>query len=84
MPRIARIVITPKEGVLDPQGETIQRSLEALGYTGIGEVRMGKYLEIRFDDESGPPSETKIQEMCDRLLANPVVADYRIELDKSS
>jgi phosphoribosylformylglycinamidine synthase len=79
MSNVARIVITPKEGVLDPQGKTVQRSLQALGYEGIEEVRMGKFVEIRFD-ASDPPSEIKIREMCDRLLANPVVEEYRIEL----
>lgn len=80
MPKTARIVITPKQGVLDPQGKTIQKALESLGYKGIGDVRMGKYLEIRFAEGTPAPDESVIREMCNRLLANPVVEDYRVDL----
>jgi phosphoribosylformylglycinamidine synthase len=79
---IARIVVTPKRGVLDPQGKAIAQSLHALGYAEVKDVRMGKYLEVRL--ESAPPeaAEARVREMCERLLANRIIEDYRFELEE--
>ncbi|HEY8515652.1 MAG TPA: phosphoribosylformylglycinamidine synthase subunit PurS [Candidatus Binatia bacterium] len=79
---IARVFITPKKGVLDPQGRAISSSLHALGFGEVTDVRMGKYLELRLDpaQANGQPEE-RVRAMCERLLANGVIEDYRFEID---
>jgi phosphoribosylformylglycinamidine synthase len=79
-----KIFISLRSGVLDPQGKAIERSLHALGYREVGEVRMGKYLELSLDAPSRETAELRIREMCDRLLANPVIEDYRFEISPES
>ena len=74
----ARIYITLKNGVLDPQGRAIHHSLEALGFSGVEDVRQGKYLEL---DLSAGASKETVEEMCRKLLANTVIENYRIELE---
>ena len=79
----AKIYVTLKEGILDPQGKAIQQSLEALGYQGLQEVRLGKYLEVVLSDR---PDESALQDlkgMCEKLLANPVIEEYRFEIGSS-
>ncbi|MEW6619263.1 MAG: phosphoribosylformylglycinamidine synthase subunit PurS [bacterium] len=75
---LAKIYITLKKTVLDPQGVTVKKALESLGYQGIEDVRVGKYLEIK---ATGLNTQT-IEQMCDRLLANPVIEDYRFEIEE--
>ncbi len=76
----AKIVITPKRAVLDPQGKTIQNALEHMGYKGIHAVHMGKYLEIEMD---GDPAQVQqqIDDACRKLLSNPVIEDYHFTLE---
>lgn len=74
----ARIYITLKNGVLDPQGRAIHHSLESLGFAGVQDVRQGKYLELDLAD--GTKKES-VEEMCRKLLANTVIENYRIELE---
>jgi phosphoribosylformylglycinamidine synthase len=76
----AKIIVTPKKAVVDPQGKTIQSALEHMGYSGIQGVHVGKYLEI---DVQGDPEQVRkqIDEACHRLLSNPVIEDYRFELE---
>jgi len=76
----ARIFISLKHGVLDPQGKAIERSLHSLGYPEVSEVRMGKYIELDLAAPSRQAAELRIREMCDKLLANPVIEDYRFEI----
>jgi phosphoribosylformylglycinamidine synthase PurS subunit len=78
---LARVYVTPKAGVLDPQGKAVQHSLHALGYPEVGEVRIGKYLEVRLAEVSRDSAEVRMREMCERLLANRVIEDYRFEID---
>jgi phosphoribosylformylglycinamidine synthase len=78
---LARVYVTPKEGVLDPQGKAVQHSLHALGYPEVGDVRIGKYMELRLVDVSRDSAEARVREMCDRLLANRVIEDYRFDVD---
>lgn len=78
---LARVYVTPKTGVLDPQGKAVQHSLHALGYPEVGDVRIGKYLELRVADVSRESAELRVREMCERLLANRVIEDYRFEID---
>lgn len=76
----AKIVITPKKAVLDPQGKTVQTALEHMGYDGVKAVHVGKYLEIELegDAESWRP---KIDEACQKLLSNPVIEDYHFTIE---
>jgi phosphoribosylformylglycinamidine synthase PurS subunit len=75
-----KIFVSLKEGVLDPQGKAVERSLHTLGYGEIRDVRMGKYLEVSVDTTSRETVETRVREMCEKLLANPVIEDYRFEI----
>ncbi|MGQ0665127.1 MAG: phosphoribosylformylglycinamidine synthase subunit PurS [Pseudomonadota bacterium] len=76
----ARIHVTLKPGVLDPQGKAIGHALASLGFEGFGEVRQGKYIEIEL--ALGDPTRARetVKEMCEKLLANTVIEDYAIEL----
>jgi phosphoribosylformylglycinamidine synthase len=76
-----RIFVSLKNGVLDPPGKSISRSLHTLGYGEVQDVRMGKYLEVNLDAATRAAAETRVREMCDKLLANPVIEDYRFEID---
>ena len=69
------IFVTYKQGIFDPPGATAERALANLGYEGVDEVKIGKYIRL-----SGDVSEAQVTEMCEKLLANPVIEDFRIEL----
>ena len=79
---IARVFITPKKGVLDPQGRAISSSLHALGFGEVEYVRMGKYLEIRLGPSPEGDPAARVRAMCERLLANGVIEDFRFEIDQ--
>jgi phosphoribosylformylglycinamidine synthase len=74
----AKVYITPKEGILDPQGLTIERSLPALGFEGVGNVRVGKYIELELP--GGENASDELDRMCRKLLANPIIEDFQFEL----
>lgn len=76
----ASIIITPKKVVLDPQGKTVRGALEHLGYTGITDVRVGKYLEIELSGVDRETARRQLDEACHRFLSNPVIEDYRLEI----
>ncbi|GAB7387773.1 phosphoribosylformylglycinamidine synthase subunit PurS [Bacillaceae bacterium] len=76
----ATVYVTLKESVLDPQGTAVRKSLHSLGYEEVGEVRIGKYMELEIDAERREAAEERLKEMCEKLLANPVIEDYRFEL----
>lgn len=76
----AKIHITLKNGVLDPQGKAIENALDHLGFSGVNQVRQGKYIELALDETSKQKAETQIKEMCEKLLANTVVENYQYEL----
>ena len=78
---LARIHITLKKDVLDPQGKVIANSLSNLGFEGIQGVRQGKYIEIMLDGNDKNSATTKLNEMCEKLLANLVIEDYSVEID---
>jgi phosphoribosylformylglycinamidine synthase len=67
-----RVLIRPKAGILDPQGQTVERALPALGFEGVSNVHIGRLVELTVEDESQLP------EMCERLLTNPLIEDYEI------
>jgi phosphoribosylformylglycinamidine synthase len=75
-----KIFVSLKDGVLDPQGKAVERSLHTLGYKEVQDVRMGKYLEVSLDVPSRKAADVRIREMCEKLLANPVIEDYRFEI----
>jgi phosphoribosylformylglycinamidine synthase len=70
----ARVLIRPKEGILDPQGQAVERALPALGFEGVSNVRVGRLIELELEDPA------RVGEMCERLLANPLIEDYEIEV----
>ena len=76
----ATVYITLRSGVLDPQGETVKHALHSLGYSQVAEVRMGKYMEIKLEGVDRQQALAQLEQMCQRLLANPVIEDYRIEI----
>ena len=77
----AKIHVTLKDGVLDPQGKAIGNALQALGFDDLGEVRQGKYIEIDFRDVSRSAAKQRAEEMCNKLLANVVIENYHIEIE---
>lgn len=76
----ASIIITPKKAVLDPQGKAVQGALEHLGYPGVKDVRVGKYLEVELDGLDADAARQQLESACHRFLSNPVIEDYRLEL----
>lgn len=78
----ARIYITLKTGILDPQGKAVRSALAALGYESVEDVRVGKYLVLTLDYSDRAQAEKDVKEMCDRLLANPVIEDYTYDLQE--
>jgi phosphoribosylformylglycinamidine synthase len=77
----ARVFITPKKGVLDPQGKAIENSLHSLGFTEASGVHLGKYVELTVQGLDREQATRRVDEMCRKLLANGVIEDYRFELD---
>jgi phosphoribosylformylglycinamidine synthase len=75
--------IIPRSGLLDPQGQAIAHALSALGFSGIGDVRVGKAIEIEVDAASTDAAVASVRTMCERLLANPVTEDFTIEVDRT-
>ncbi|MGE0281043.1 MAG: phosphoribosylformylglycinamidine synthase subunit PurS [Rhizobiaceae bacterium] len=76
----ARITVTLKNGVLDPQGKAIEHALGALGFGGVGSVRQGKVFDVELQSTDKAKAEAEIKAMCDRLLANTVIENYSIAL----
>jgi phosphoribosylformylglycinamidine synthase len=77
---LARVYVTPKRGILDPQGKAVAGSLHALGFGEVADVRVGKYIELRLRDITGDAAAARVREMCERLLANGVIEDFRVEV----
>ncbi len=77
----ARVYVTLKEEVLDPQGDAVRRSLGSLGFEGVDRVRVGKLVELELGAVDRSAAETELQAMCEKLLANPVIEDFRFELE---
>jgi phosphoribosylformylglycinamidine synthase PurS subunit len=77
----AKIIITPKKAVLDPQGKTVQTALEHMGYQGVGAVHVGKYLEIELAGSDKEAARKQLDEACHKFLSNPVIEDYKLEVE---
>ncbi len=75
----ARVIVTLKEGILDPQGKAIEGALKSLAVPGVESVRQGKVFDIELDEADGAKAEALLKDACEKLLANLVVEDFRIE-----
>ena len=73
----ARVIVTLKKTIMDAQGQTVEKALHNLGYAGVSNLRLGKYLELEVDGAAAG----QLDEMCQKLLANPIIEDYRIEIE---
>jgi phosphoribosylformylglycinamidine synthase len=76
----ARVTVTLKTGVLDPQGKAIQHALSALGFSGVEDVRQGKLIELELADKDHATAKAELEAMCEKLLANTVIENYSIEI----
>ncbi len=76
----ARVFVTLKPSVFDPQGQTIAEALHSLGYAGVGDVRQGKYFELELSANTADQARALASEVADKLLANPVIESYRVEI----
>jgi phosphoribosylformylglycinamidine synthase subunit PurS len=77
----ARVHIMPRDGVLDPQGKAIAHALGSLGFTGVGEVRQGKVIDLELAERDPARAKATVEEMCKKLLANTLIESYRVELE---
>jgi phosphoribosylformylglycinamidine synthase len=77
----AKIIITPKKAVVDPQGKTVRSALEQMGHQGIKAVHVGKYLEIELDGTDKEIARKTLDEACHRFLSNPLIEDYKLEIE---
>lgn len=77
----ATVYVTIKRNVLDPQGNAVQGALHSMGFQEVGKVRIGKYMELELDTSDRSEAETRVKAMCEKLLANTVIEDYRYELN---
>jgi phosphoribosylformylglycinamidine synthase len=76
----AVITVNFKKSILDPQGTAVLKALNSLGYKNVEDVRVGKHIEVILDSENSDKAKEQLKEMCDKLLANPVIEDYQVEV----
>ena len=79
MPQV-KVIVKLKPSLLDAQGRVVMDALHSMGYGSVSEVRIGKYMELEIDTPDGADLDTQVKEMCDRLLANPVIENYKFEV----
>jgi len=77
----AKVHVTLKPGVLDPQGKAVGHALASLGFTGVGDVRQGKYIEIELTETDAQAARARVEDMCKKLLANTVIENYAVEIE---
>lgn len=77
---LVKIYVTLKEGILDPQGKAVLHSLHTMGYNSVEDVRIGRYIEVNMNNTPEEEIDVKIREMCHKLLANPIIEDFRYEV----
>ncbi|NLV72904.1 MAG: phosphoribosylformylglycinamidine synthase subunit PurS [Actinobacteria bacterium] len=75
------VYVTPKAGVVDPQGAVVERALPALGHSGAHDIRVGRYITLEVDGSDAEKVKADVDDMCRRLLANPIIEDYRFDID---
>lgn len=78
----AKIYVTHKKGVLDPQGKTVESALKTLGYKNVSGLHVGKYIEVEIEGRDKNKIEKQVIEMCDKLLSNPIIEQYRFEVEE--
>ena len=76
-----KVFVTPRGGILDPQGKAVEHALKSLGFKGVGGVRIGKYIVLEIDAASAQEARAAAQKMCEQLLANPLIEDFRFEVE---
>ena len=82
MPLRAKVYVTPRKSVLDPQGKAVSGALHSLGYSEVEDVRIGKFMEVRLTQTDRAAAGARLEEMCKRLLANTTIEDYRFEIEE--
>lgn len=78
-----KVYITPRQGILDPQGRAIEHSLKTLGFNNVSQARMGKYIELDVAANSFTEAAAEVKRMCEQLLVNTVIEDYRFEVESA-
>ena len=73
-----KVIVTLKKGVLDPQGKAIQQTLNGMGFSNVSEVRQGKYFDIEIDEKDESKAKSKVEDMCNKLLTNLIIEEYKI------
>jgi len=73
-----KVIVTPKNGVLDPQGKAIQQTLNGMGFSSVNEIRQGKYFDIEINEKDEAKAKARVEDMCKKLLANLIIEDYQI------
>ena len=73
-----KVIVTPKNGVLDPQGKAIQQTLNGMGFSSVNEIRQGKYFDIEINEKDEAKVKARVEDMCKKLLANLIIEDYQI------
>ena len=73
-----KVIVTPKNGVLDPQGKAIQQTLNGMGFSSVNEVRQGKYFDIEINEKDEAKAKARVEDTCKKLLANLIIEDYQI------
>jgi len=77
-----RVYVTPRKGILDPQGRAVEGALKSLGFSGVSGVHVGRYIVLEIEAASQAAAEEAVKKMCDQLLANPLIEDYRFEVER--
>ena len=77
----AKVYVTLKKGVFDPQGEAVSHVLKSMGYNEVNNIRMGKYIELKLKGDNPEKEKERLDEMCKKLLSNPVIESYRFEIE---
>ena len=78
---LVKVFVTPRKGILDPQGRAVEHSLRSLGFKGVSNVQIGKYIVFQLSARSAADAREQVQKMCERLLANPLIEDYTFEVE---
>jgi phosphoribosylformylglycinamidine synthase len=76
-----KVFVTPRKGILDPQGRAVEQALKSLGFTSVSDVRIGKYIVLEIAARSAAEARDQAHRMCERLLANPLIEDYTFEVE---
>ncbi len=78
---LVKVFVTPRKGILDPQGRAVEQSLKSLGFKNVSEVKIGRYITLSIDAPTGAEARAAAGRMCEQLLTNPLIEDYRFEVE---